>query len=353
MEEVVSRWRESLAEARARGKMVRVVGKDSKGWLPWCRRGADEVVFSMQDWQGVVRYEPSELFVTVRAGTDVAEVEEMLAERGQWLGFEPPPGSVGGATASGWSGPGAWRYGSLRGAVLGVRLLDGAGRLLRFGGEVIKNVAGFDVARLVVGSWGRLGAIVEVTWRVWPKPAAVRTLCFEMGEGEALAFADRLRPRALPLSAFFWSNGRLWLRLAGGERAVAHGREEVGGEEVEEEMAAALWRQVRALDGEPWRAVPEGMALWRLAVPPGTPPLGMGKILACERGGTVRWVLVPAGEEGVWKRAEEVGGWAWRWTGEGPWQQRRQGAVGEIEERLQAVFDPEGRLSGGPWGREE
>lgn len=184
-------------------------------------------------YQGVVNYEPSELVLTARAGTRLAEIEALLASQGQMLAFEPPrfgaAGTLGGCVASGLSGPRRMAAGPLADFVLGTRLLNADGSVLRFGGEVMKNVAGYDVSRLLAGSLGILGALVEVSLKVVPRPRREATCVLALDEASALDLCLRWRSQPLPVSATAWvasdsgDGGLLSVRLSGNESAVRQG----------------------------------------------------------------------------------------------------------------------------------
>ncbi len=225
-------------------------------------------VLDTRGLRGVVAHEPSELVVTVRAGTPLAELETLLAAGGQMLAFEPPhfgdDATVGGCVAAGLSGPRRASSGTTCGAVrdflLGARLVDGRGQLLSFGGTVMKNVAGYDVTRVLAGSLGILGVIVEVSLKVLPRPVAETTLRFELDEANALAKLNEWGGQPLPISASAWSAGQLFLRLSGAAAALLSARESLGGEELD---GAAFWQEIR----EQRHAFFGGDApLWRLSV---------------------------------------------------------------------------------------
>ena len=168
--------------------------------------------------RGILAYEPTELVITVRCGTPLAEVEAALTEKNQYLPFEPPrfsaASTVGGMVAAGLSGPRRVSAGSVRDYVLGVKLLDGQARELNFGGQVMKNVAGYDVSRLIAGSLGTLGLILEVSLKVLPRPAAESTLRLEMSQAEALRKLNEWGGQPLPIVASAWADNVLTLKLA-------------------------------------------------------------------------------------------------------------------------------------------
>jgi len=276
-------------------------------------------VLDPRDWKGVQAYEPSELYVTARAGTLLAEVELLLASRQQLLAFEPPhfgvSATVGGCVAAGLSGPrrfaSGYASGSLRDHVLGAQLLDGRGRVLRFGGTVIKNVAGYDVSRLLAGSLGMLGVLLEVTLKVLPAPQAEITLRFECGERQALDRLCEWRARPLPISASLWRSDALWLRLSGAPEALRHAEARLGGERVPEEQAVALWQDLRE------HRLPEFMGnntLWRIGVPDAAPPLDLAGVQVIEGGG-LRWLAADLPSSVICARAQALGGYATRFRG--------------------------------------
>ena len=243
-------------------------------------------VLDVADHRGILEYEPTELFIKARAGTPLAEIEAALAERGQMLPCEPPRfgrATLGGCVAAGLSGPRRQQVGAVRDFVLGVTLVDGTGQTLVFGGQVMKNVAGYDVSRLMAGSLGTLGVLTEVTLKVLPRPVAERTLVFELDEATAIARLNAWGGQPLPVSASFWHQGRLWLRLSGAVAAVAAASARLGGTEVAD--AAPFWDSVR----EQTHPAFAGELLWRLALPTRTPPLGLGGLRAIEWGGGLRW----------------------------------------------------------------
>jgi glycolate oxidase FAD binding subunit len=214
---------------------------------------------------GVISYEPSELVLTARAGTRLAELEALLAENRQLFPFEPPffspAATLGGMVAAGLSGPRRPWWGSVRDAVLGVKLLNGQGEILRFGGQVMKNVAGYDLSRLMAGALGTLGLLLEVSVKVLPRPATERTLAFELDAPGAANKVLEWGRQPWPLSATLYHQGRLHVRLCGGEQGVAAALEALGGEESDN----AIWKETRE------QTLPffqTEAPLWRISLPP-------------------------------------------------------------------------------------
>jgi glycolate oxidase FAD binding subunit len=307
---------------------------------------------------GISSYEPSELVVTARAGTPLAVLEAALAECGQWLPFEPPRfapgGTVGGMVASGLSGPARAAAGALRDHVLGLSLLDGRGELLSFGGQVMKNVAGYDVSRLVAGSMGILGVICEVSLKVMPLPPAQLTLRFELDEAAALKAMNTWAGQPLPLQASAWWEGMLVIRLAGAAAAVDAAARQLGGEAIEPQMAAAFWQGLRDHTDEFFagaaKAVAAGATLWRLSLPSTAPALKLSGEQLVEWGGAQRWLCTSTPAATVRAAAEQAGGHATLFRA----QDKSAGVfaplappLDRIHRQLKRAFDPDQILNPG------
>lgn len=265
--------------------------------------------------RGIVAYEPTELAITVRAGTPLAEVEALLAEHGQALPFEPPhfgdQATIGGTVATGLSGPRRPYAASVRDAVLGVRMLNGNGEVLDFGGRVMKNVAGYDLSRLMVGSLGVLGVLLEVSIKVMPTPPEQITLVQEQDQAAALALMQHWARQALPITATAWLEGQLLVRVAGSEEALSETRRILGGTLMESDDADAFWtalceQQLEYFAGE--------HPLWRVSVPPATAAEAIPDVALIEWGGALRWMRgAPEGaahESFAGVSAAAVRGWA-------------------------------------------
>jgi len=306
----------------------------------------------MRPLTGISSYEPTELVITARAGTPLAEVEAALAERGQHLAFEPPRlgpgGTVGGMVAAGLSGPSRAAAGSLRDHLLGATLLNGRGEVLTFGGQVMKNVAGYDVSRVLSGSMGILGAICEVSLKVLPQPAATATLRFECEQAPALAQLNAWAGAPLPLHASAWWRGQLVLRLAGAHAAVAAACKRLGGEAIEPALAAAFWRGLRDQRDEFFAsaagAIEAGAALWRLGLPQTAAPIELPGDQLVEWGGGQRWLCTPAPAAQVRAAAAAAGGHATLYHA----QDKSAGAfhplsapLARFHRELKKAFDPD------------
>jgi len=289
-------------------------------------------------YQGIVAYEPSELYLTARCGTPLVDIEQMLAETGQMLAFEAPHfagATAGGCVASALAGPRRAYAGSVRDYVLGLKLIDGHGDVLSFGGQVMKNVAGFDVSRFVVGSLGCLGVISEVTFKLAPLPVAETTLRFELDQAAAINKINRLAGQALPISASAWLEGQLWLRLSGAEPAVDAARAQLGGEAL---PGAAIWSALRE-QTLPLFAAPR---LWRLSLPATTAPLVLPGPQIIEWGGALRWLVSDADATHIRQLVSLAGGHATLYRGATPGQvfQPLVPALLQLHQRLKQRFDP-------------
>jgi FAD/FMN-containing dehydrogenase len=304
-----------MRAARACRASLQIVGGGTKAFYGEAPRGEP---LPMRDLAGISSYEPSELVVTVRAGTPLAELESALAAKGQCLPFEPPRfaagGTVGGMVASGLAGPSRAAVGALRDYVLGLTLLDGRGELLTFGGQVMKNVAGYDVSRLIAGSWGVLGVICEVSLKVLGAPAETATLEYEWDEARTLGEMAHWRSQPVPLQASAWSDGRLRIRLAGSRAAVLEARARLGGTAVDREEGIVFWEKVRDQRHEFFAPaadeLAQGTALWRLSVPPTAEPFSFAGRQFIEWGGAQRWWRTAAPAAEVRAAAAHAGGHA-------------------------------------------
>lgn len=289
--EVTASLAARVRDASARGTPLRIRGGGTKDFYGQALKGE---VLDMSVLAGVVSYEPSELVVTVRAGTPLAELEALLAAQGQCLPFEPPHfggsgarATVGGMVASGLSGPARSSVGAVRDYMLGVVLLNGKAERLTFGGQVMKNVAGYDVSRLMAGSLGTLGVLLEVSLKVLPVAPQEATLVFDMDEAASLRQLNRWGGLPLPVNASCWQGGRLWIRLRGARAAVAAAQKTMGGDLVDE-SSHELWAALRE-QTLPFFELQDGESLWRVSVPDTVAPLPLGPTLL-EWGGAQRWV---------------------------------------------------------------
>ena len=336
-----------IAEASAAGTPLRLRGGGTKDFYGHEPRG--ELV-ELAGYSGIVAYEPKELVLTVRAGTPLGEVEKALADERQLLPFEPPHygsgrATIGGAVAAGLSGPRRPYAGAVRDFVLGARIVNGKGEDLSFGGRVIKNVAGYDVSRLMAGALGTLGAITEVSFTVLPRPATEATVSYQVGEAEATRRVNAWAGQPLPVTATAWVAGRLLERLAGAESAVRAARAKMGGDEaadLPDFWAALRDHRIAFFSGaEP---------LWRVSVPQTTPPMELGAAPLVEWGGGLRWLRGALDPARVRAEAARAGGHATLFRGgdksAGVFQPLEP-AMLKVHRRLKAAFDPAGILNPG------
>jgi glycolate oxidase FAD binding subunit len=325
MDAALQRLVDQVQTARAVKGALDIRGGATKAFYGEAPRGEP---LDVRPLAGISSYEPSELVVTVRGGTPLTDLEAALAEKGQCLPFEPPRfadggtastttvpgGTVGGMVAAGLAGPSRAAVGGVRDYVLGATLLNGRAEVLSFGGQVMKNVAGYDVSRLLAGSMGILGVICEVSLKVLPLPPAVHTLRFELDEATALKQLNDWGGQPLPLNASAWWDGMLVVRLAGARAAVQAATERLGGETIAPALATTFWQGLRDHRDEFFSAaadaVARGQTLWRLSMTPTAPPLALAGALLIEWGGSQRWLVTDEPASQVRAAAMGAGGHA-------------------------------------------
>lgn len=359
MDYALSQLCEQVTTARANLQPIEIVGGGTKRFYGNAMTLTENVCrLELAGLSGVVTYEPSELVLTALAGTPLAEIEQTLAAQGQMLAFDPPrfgsASTIGGVVASGLSGPLSFGYGPLRHYVLGAHLLDAQGRVLKFGGEVMKNVAGYDVSRLVTGSLGMFGVIVQVSLKVLPVPKRDETLMFELNQADALDKCRGLRARAMPVRAAAWmpgsgSNGQLAIRLGGADSAVEQALAALGGQRMQASEAQQWWSSMRDLSAAFFSSGP----LWRLAVRAHTPPLDLGAT-AFDLGGEVRWITGVEEPQRVREVALAAGGHATLFKPSTEESRPADGvfqplapAAHAIVQRLKKEFDPKSLFNPG------
>ena len=345
MQAVLDALIDKVRQSAGRGRPLRIRGGGSKDFYGQRLHGE---LLDVRPLAGIVAYEPSELVVTVRAGTRLRELEALLAEAGQCLPFEPPHfatgGTVGGAVAAGLSGPARASVGALRDYVLGAQLINGRAELLNFGGQVMKNVAGYDVSRLLAGSLGTLGVITQVSLKVLPRPPAERTLLFELSETSARQQLNRWGGQPLPINASCWADGQLAVRLRGARAALAAACRTMGGQALDDERAARQWAALRD-QALPFFRLAPGEALWRASVPDTATPLNSGPTLV-EWHGAQRWLkAAPDDAPRVREAAARAGGHATLFRGgDGatPVFTPLTPPLARVHARLKQSFDPAG-----------
>ncbi|HEY8608765.1 MAG TPA: glycolate oxidase subunit GlcE [Noviherbaspirillum sp.] len=347
MEQALQEFRDVVASAGAAGKPLRVRGGGTKDWYG---QQMDGEILDTREYSGIIDYEPTELVITARCGTPLAEIEAVLAQRNQMLAFEPPhfgPGStIGGVVAAGLSGPGRQASGAVRDFVLGAALMNGKGETLRFGGQVMKNVAGYDVSRLLAGSLGTLGLILDVSLKVLPRPLRETTLRFELSEARAIEQLNAWGGQPLPVSASACHGGVLIVRLSGAEAAVRAAKQKMGGEE--DAQAGQFWGGLRNQDNVFF--ADGDLPLWRLSVPSVAPPLALDGEQLIEWGGAQRWLRTGLDAGTIRSAAAQAGGHATLYRG----GDKSAGvfhplapAVAKIHRNLKNAFDPSGIFNPG------
>lgn len=346
MHDIVGQMSQTIRTAASEKRPLRIRGGGTKDFYGGELRGD---ILDTSDYRGIIDYEPTELVITARAGTALAEIETTMREKGQMLAFEPPhfgaAATLGGCIATGLSGPRRAYAGAARDIVLGVRMLDGKGSDLRFGGRVMKNVAGYDVSRLMTGSLGTLGVILEVSLKALPLPVAESTLRREQTQAEAIALMNDWAGKPLPLSATCHAGDALYVRLSGAAAAVHAARMKLGGEEIAD--GAAFWHSVRE---QRHAFFEQPQPLWRLSLKSTTPPLNLAGQKIIEWGGALRWLKSDVAAQTVRDAATFGGGHATLFRG----SDKAAGvfhplspALESIHRRLKQTFDPAGIFNRG------
>ena len=344
MQEAIQQLSETIRSAAAEQRQLRIRGGGSKDFYGLALIGD---VLDTRSLSGIVDYEPTELVITAGAGTPLQAVEGALAERGQMLAFEPPHfgagATLGGCIASGFSGPRRAAMGSARDFVLGVRMTNGLGEDLRFGGQVMKNVAGYDLSRLMAGSFGTLGLITEVSLKVLPVPEADRTLRFELDEAAALDTTNKWAGKPLSVSATCHVDGVLYARLSGASAAVVATQKKLGGESVAD--GPAFWQLVREHTHAFFRG---SSALWRFSIRSTASPLPFSPQMI-EWNGSLRWVAADIDPSTAFDAAHKAGGHATLFRGGNKKHGIQQFSAGvlAVHKKLKRALDPHGILSPG------
>jgi glycolate oxidase FAD binding subunit len=336
---------EQVGAAIEKGSTLNIRGGNSKAFYG---NSAGGEPLDVSGHSGIVEYDPGELVLTCRAGSLLSEIRGALAENGQHLPFEPPGfgenATVGGTVACGFSGPARpWR-GSLRDYLLGVKMVNGAGEVVQFGGQVMKNVAGYDMSRLLAGSMGTLGVLLETSFKVLPAPARERTLVFDCNQADAIENVNHWSGQPLPLSGFYWQNGHLYLRLSGArsevDRAVARFD---AGKLLEDTTCWSDLREHRlAFFEKPGN-------LWRLSVPSATAQMDLKGDCLVDWGGAQRWYVTDQPAEHIQETARQAGGHATLFRGDaatGTFQPLPP-ALQQIQERVRQALDPHGVFNPG------
>ncbi len=333
-------------------KPIQIEGAGSKRFLGGETQGQ---VVSLKKFAGMLEYEPSELVFTAKAGTSLQEIERILTKHGQMLAFEPPlfnqSGTIGGAVASGLAGPRRQTHGGVRDFILGCTIMNSQGQILHFGGTVMKNVAGFDVSRLMAGSMGCLGIILDVSIKVLPIPEADMTLHFEHNANDFIERVNTWLGQPTPISASAWHDGSTWVRLSGNAVAIKEVADRLGGDVVSNTLASHFWQSIRNQEHDFFRRRGE---LYRLSLPACTPIFPWQENVFIEWAGAQRWINTPTQvqPEDMQSRATELKGHATVYRSQTTDFRRFSFTpptkpLLEIHKRLKQAFDPEGIFNPG------
>jgi len=373
MENIIQQLAATIREAARQKRPLCIRGGGTKDFYGGPVHGYK---LNTVDYRGIVAYEPTELVITARAGTPLAEIEAALLEQDQMLAFEPPyfgdlpspltplpPGAgegnvvpakpamrmatLGGCVAAGLSGPRRSYAGAVRDFVLGARILDGKGDDLRFGGQVMKNVAGYDVSRLMAGSLGTLGVLLEVSLKVLPLPASEATLVLKCGEADAISLMNGWAGQPLPITATAYRDGDLGVRLSGARVAVDAAVAKISGAPVAPAQAIRFWTGIRE-HADPFFA--DSRPLWRLSVASTAPPLDLPGHQLIEWGGALRWLKSTADARTLRDAAARSGGHATLFRGgdkSGGVFHPLPPALMKLHRNLKQAFDPAGVLNPG------
>ena len=329
-----------VKQARESATSLAIQGGGSKRFFSVSGEGE---ALAVTEHCGIVNYEPTELVITARAGTRLAEIESTLEDRDQMLAFEPPHfgkgATLGGTLACGFSGPRRPYCGSARDFVLGTRVLNGRGERLRFGGEVMKNVAGYDVSRLMVGALGTLGVILEASLKVLPRPDTELTVVQDRESDDALDFMSAVGGKPYPLSAACYDGNRLYLRLSGASSAVQAAARRIGGDPVDH--GETFWHSVREHTHKFF--VGEG-PVWRISVPTGAPALDLAGPWFFDWGGAQRWFRGDHDVVRIRAAADAAGGHATAFRDAAPGPEvfhPLPAAAMRLHQGLKSAFDPD------------
>jgi glycolate oxidase FAD binding subunit len=335
---------EAISQAYADKTSLAIHGGNTKTFYGRLMEGTP---LSTREHRGVIRYDPTELVITARSGTPLIEIEHLLNEHRQMLPFEPPHfgenATVGGMVAAGLSGPRRPYTGAVRDNVLGVVMINGKGELLRFGGEVMKNVAGYDIARTMAGALGTLGVLLEISLKVLPRPSRETTLVQAMSTQAAISRMSAWSNKSLPISATWYDGRDLYIRLSGSEPSLRAAAAIIGGDHLD--WSEVFWKNIQEqsefffMDNTP---------LWRLSVPPATPPLTLPGDTVMEWNGALRWLKSDATAAPIRTKVTEFGGHATLYRGGD-----RAGEVFHplseplmtVHSNLKKAFDPHGILN--------
>jgi glycolate oxidase FAD binding subunit len=306
MSDISQALQQQVQAALAEKTPLKIVGGNSKAFYGDASQGK---TLDVSAHTGIINYEPTELIITARAGTPLSEIETVLAEHNQMLPFEPPyfgeSATLGGTLACGLSGPRRAYNGAARDFMLGCKIINGNGEIVQFGGEVMKNVAGYDVSRVMVGAFGTLGVLLEVSLKVLPRPESEVTLLQQCSEQEAIARMNDWAGKPLPLSASCYTDDKLYIRLSGMNQAVTASAKHIEGDIVAQ--GTEFWADLREHKAAFFK---NANRLWRISVPTATDPLPLSGQQLIEWGGGQRWLKSEESADAIRSIVQEKGGHA-------------------------------------------
>lgn len=348
MNDLSQALQQRIADALERQQALTIVGGNSKAFYGLPSEGER---LDIARHQGIISYEPSELVVTARAGTPLQALQEQLRQQRQMLPFEPPhfgpDATIGGTIACNFSGPRRPYAGAARDYLLGCKIINGKAEVINFGGEVMKNVAGYDVSRLMAGAMGTLGVLLEVSLKVLPMPAEEITLVQALPLAEAIEKMNQWAARPLPLSASAYHDGQLYVRLSGAHAAVTAAQQQLGGEPLDD--GDTFWQALREQQLDFFKA---DSHLWRLSLPPTSPPLDLDGATLLEWGGGLRWLQSELPAQQIFQAARQCGGHATLFrpaaaASDPPAFQQLDPHLLALHRRLKHAFDPASILNPG------
>jgi glycolate oxidase FAD binding subunit len=345
LSDLIEQLQHQIQQARQQQQPLVITGGGSKSFYGNPSEGES---LNVAGYCGIVDYEPKELVVTVKAGTMLKDLQSILAEQGQMLPFEPPgfadTATIGGTLACGFSGPRRPFAGSARDFVLGCKILTGKGEIIEFGGRVIKNVAGYDVSRLMVGAMGTLGVLLEVSLKVLPVPEEEITLAMPAHINEALDIMNARAGQPLPLSGAAYDGEAVVMRLSSTEHGIKEARKKIAGDVLEQ--GPSFWQE---LNEQQHYFFGDDMPLWRLSLAPATLHLGLPGSWLFDWGGGLRWLKTDIAPHDVRDAVEAEGGHATLFRNSEYWMHQEPfcvfhplpSALMKIHRKLKAAFDPE------------
>lgn len=334
---------ERIARASTDNQPLNIRGGGSKDFFGMPSEATE---LDVSQHSGIISYEPTELVITARSGTTLESLNKALAENGQMLPFEPPvftpKATLGGTTACGLSGPSRPYKGAIRDYVLGCRVINGKAQTLRFGGEVMKNVAGYDVTRLMTGAMGTLGVLLDTSLKVLPRPEHELTLVHQTNVSSAIEKMQALAGNSIPVTASAYLGGKMMTRLSGAQNAVTATAKTLGGELAPDN---SFWSHLRDHQLDFFNS---DLPLWRISVPALTPELDLAGDCLYDWAGMQRWIFSNDDAQKIRSTVENVGGHAQLFKADDAIKKQAgvfhppQPAIMQLHKKIKHEFDPQG-----------